>query len=61
MLVFAGNIPFGNLFTGGLAHILGAPIALLMGAGLSMIAVIAGWALRKPAEESLAESSKIYE
>jgi MFS family permease len=61
MLVFAGSVPFGNLFTGGLAHILGAPIALLMGAGLSMIAVIAGWSLRKPAEESLAESSKIYE
>src|SRR5947209_6231755 len=61
MLVFAGSVPFGNLFTGGLAHILGAPIALLMGASLSMIAILAGWALRKPAEESLAESSKIYE
>src|SRR6266700_2502596 len=61
MLVFAGSVPFGNLFTGGLAHILGAPIALFMGASLSMIAVLAGWALRKPAEESLAESSKIYE
>src|SRR6266702_1428144 len=61
MLVFTGSVPFGNLFTGGLAHILGAPIALFMGASLSMIAILAGWALRKPAEESLAESSKIYE
>lgn len=60
MLVFAGSIPIGNLFTGGLAVLLGAPIALLMGAGLSMVAVLAGWALRKPAEENLAESSKIY-
>ena len=61
MLVFAGSIPFGNLFTGGLAHLLGAPVALFMGASLSMIAVLAGWALRKPAEKNLAESSKIYE
>src|SRR5438552_9474810 len=29
MLVFAGSIPLGNLFTGGLAHLFGAPIALL--------------------------------
>src|SRR3989440_2162587 len=61
MLVFAGSVPFGNLFTGGVAHMFGAPIALFMGASLSMIAILAGWALRKPAEESLAESSKIYE
>jgi MFS family permease len=56
MLVFAGSIPFGNLFIGGLAHLLGASIALLIGAGLSLAAALAGWILRKPAEKSLAES-----
>jgi MFS family permease len=61
MLVFAGSVPLGNLFTGGLAHLFGAPVALFMGASLSMIAVVAGWAFRKPAEKNLAESSKIYE
>jgi MFS family permease len=61
MLVFAGSIPLGNLFTGGMAHLFGAPIALFVEASLSMIAVIVGWALRKPAEKSLAESTKIYE
>jgi MFS family permease len=57
MLVFAGSIPFGNLFTGGLAHLFNAPIALLAGAGLSLIAAIAGWILRTPAEKSVAEST----
>ena len=56
MLVFAGSIPFGNLFIGGLAHLLGASIALLIGAGLSLAAALTGWILRKPAEKSLAES-----
>src|SRR5215472_12240524 len=56
MMVFAGSIPLGNLFTGGIAHLLGAPIALLAGAGLSLIAGIAGWILRAPAEKSLAKS-----
>jgi predicted MFS family arabinose efflux permease len=59
MLVFAGSVPLGNLFTGGLAHLFSAPIALLAGAGLSLIAAIAGWIYRKPAEKDLAESSLI--
>ena len=59
MLVFAGSIPFGNLFIGGMAHLFGAPIALLIGASLSMIAAIVGWILRSPAEKSLAEASLI--
>src|SRR5437867_527740 len=59
MVVFAGSIPLGNLFTGGLAHLFGAPIALLVGAGLSFAAALAGWALRKPAEKSVAESTYI--
>lgn len=58
MLVFAGSVPLGNLFTGGLAHLYGAPIALLAGAGLSFIAAVAGWILRKPAEKSFAQSTR---
>jgi MFS family permease len=59
MVVFAGSVPLGNLFTGGMAHLYGAPIALLIGACLSLIAAIAGWVLRSPAEKSLAEASLI--
>jgi MFS family permease len=59
MVVFAGSVPLGNLFTGGLAHLFGAPIALLIGAGLSLIAAIVGWILRSPAEKNLAEASLI--
>lgn len=60
MMVFAGSIPLGNLFTGGIAHLFGAPIALLAGAGLSMVAAVAGWILRAPAEKNLAESTRSY-
>ncbi|HJT55596.1 MAG TPA: MFS transporter [Ktedonobacteraceae bacterium] len=59
MMVFAGSTPLGNLFIGGLAHLYNAPIALLVGALLSLIAAIGGWILRKPAEKNLAESSLI--
>jgi MFS family permease len=59
MVVFAGSVPLGNLFTGGIAHFYGASIALLVGASLSLIAAIAGWILRSPAEKSLAEASLI--
>lgn len=59
MLVFAGSVPLGNLFTGGFAHLFGAPVALLIGAGLSLSAAVAGWILRVPAEKNLAESSLI--
>lgn len=56
MMVFAGSTPLGNLFIGGLAHLYNAPIALLVGAMLSLIAAVTCWILRKPAEKSLAES-----
>jgi len=59
MVVFAGSVPLGNLFTGGLAHLYGAPISLLFGACLSLVAAIVGWILRSPAEKSLAEASLI--
>src|SRR6266852_3359181 len=45
MVVFAGSVPLGNLFAGGMAHLYGAQIALLVGAGLSLIAAIVGWIL----------------
>jgi MFS family permease len=56
MLVFNGSIPLGNLFTGGLAHLFGAPIALLAGAAPSLIAAIAGWVFRNSAEKDVAKS-----
>ncbi len=58
MMVFAGSVPLGNIFAGGLANLYGAPISLLIGGGLSLVAAIAGWFMRKPAEKSLAESTK---
>jgi MFS family permease len=61
MLVFAGSVPIGNLFTGGLAHLAGAPLALITGAAISLIAAIAGWLLRGPAEKDLAKSTTIPE
>ena len=60
MMVFAGSTPLGNLFIGGLAILFNAPIALLAGASLSLIAAAGGWLLRKPAEKSLAESSRTH-
>src|SRR5437763_1244448 len=61
MLVFAGSIPFGNLLTGGLAHLYGAQVALLIGVGISLVAAVTGWVLRKPAERDLAETSNVNE
>jgi MFS family permease len=56
MLVFAGTNPIGNLMTGGLAHLCGAPLTMLAGGGLSLIAAISGWMLRTSAEKSMAQS-----
>jgi len=53
MMVFAGSTPLGNLFIGGLAHLYSAPIALLAGGVLSLLAAVAGWIWRKPAEKDL--------
>ena len=58
MLVFAGSTPLGNLLTGGLAHLYGAPIALLTCALLSLAAAVVGLILRAPAEKSFAESTR---
>jgi hypothetical protein len=57
LMVYAGDMPLGNLFAGGLTQLFGAPISLLIGDILSLIAAIVGWIMRKPAEKSLAAST----
>lgn len=42
LMVYAGGMPLGNLFAGGLALLFGAPISLLIGGILSLIAAIVG-------------------
>ncbi len=61
MLVFAGSIPIGNLLIGGLVSLFNAPIALLICGGLSLIAAVAGWIFRKPAEKDIAQSFYVKE
>jgi MFS family permease len=56
MMVFAGSSPLGNLYTGALAALFGAPVAVLAGAIPSLLAALAGWFLRGPAERDLKES-----
>lgn len=56
MLVFNGSIPLGNLFTGGLVSLFGAPVALIAGGALSLVAATAGWIFRAPAEKDIAQS-----
>ena len=56
MLVFNGSVPAGNLYTGGLAHLFGAPLALLAGAIPCLIAAIVGWMVRSDAEKDVAKS-----
>jgi MFS family permease len=60
MMVFAGSSPLGNLYTGALADLFGAPLSLLAGALPSLIAALVGWFLRGPAERDLAESRRFY-
>jgi MFS family permease len=57
LLVYAGGMPLGNLFAGGLAVLFGTPISFLIGGILSLVAAIVGWMMRKPAEKSLAAST----
>lgn len=56
MLVFNGSIPLGNLFTGGLVSLFGAPVALIAGGALSLVAAVAGWVFRAPAEKDIAQN-----
>ncbi|HTI15065.1 MAG TPA: MFS transporter [Dictyobacter sp.] len=59
MLVFNGTTPIGNLFIGGLANSFGISIALVAGAGVSLIAAIAGWLKRAPAMADMARTLSI--
>jgi hypothetical protein len=56
VLFFDGSLPLGYLLMGWLSGLYGAPIALLIGALLSLLVVGAGWVWRRPAEINLAEA-----
>lgn len=56
MAIFVGSTPVGNLLIGGLAILGGPSIALLICAMLALIAALAGWLWRKPAEKNFANS-----
>ena len=56
VLFFDGSLPLGYLLMGWLSALLGAPIALLTGALLSLLVAGAGWMWRKPAEKDVAAS-----
>ena len=51
VLFFDGSLPLGYLLMGWLSGLCGAPIALLIGALLSLLVAGAGWVWRKPAEK----------
>jgi MFS family permease len=53
MLVFNGTTPIGNLFIGGLANSVGISVAVIVCAGLSLIAAVGGWIRRAPAVEDM--------
>jgi MFS family permease len=48
-MVFAGATPFGALLAGTVAHLFGAPVALLVGALPCLAVAIYGWVSRRPA------------
>lgn len=50
VLFFDGSLPLGYLLMGWLSGLCGAPIAMLIGALLSLLVAGAGWIWRKPAE-----------
>src|SRR5713101_6615900 len=50
VLFFDGSLPLGYLLMGWLSGLFGAPIAMLIGALLSLAVVGTGWIWRKPAE-----------
>jgi hypothetical protein len=49
LLFFDGSLPLGYLLMGWLSVLCGAPIAMLIGALLSLLVAGAGWMWRKPA------------
>ncbi|MFL5654332.1 MAG: MFS transporter, partial [Ktedonobacteraceae bacterium] len=52
LLFFDGSVPLGYMLMGWLSGLYGAPIALLIGALLSLMVAGAGWIWRKPAEKN---------
>jgi len=50
VLFFDGSLPLGYLLMGWLSGLCGAPIAMLIGAFLSLVVAGAGWIWRTPAE-----------
>ena len=58
MLVFAGSTPLGNLFVGVLAHVYSAPLALIVCGGLSLLAALIGWVMRKSAEQNVVRAEQ---
>jgi MFS family permease len=59
VLFFDGSLPLGYLLLGWLSGLCGAPIALLIGALLSLLVAGAGWLWRKPAEKDVAEPARV--
>src|SRR5229473_759520 len=59
LLFFDGSVPLGYLLMGWLSGLYGAPIAMLIGALLSLVVAGAGWIWRKPAEKDVAESARL--
>ena len=58
ILFFDGSLPLGYLLMGWLAGLFNAPIALLIGASLSLLVAGAGWIWRRPAEKDFAETTR---
>ena len=58
VVFFDGSLPLGYLLMGWLAGIYGAPIAMLIGALLSLLVVGVGWLWLKPAEKDVVESAR---
>ncbi|HVB20656.1 MAG TPA: MFS transporter [Ktedonobacteraceae bacterium] len=59
VLFFDGSLPLGYLLMGWLSGLFGAPIAMLIGAFLSLMVVAAGWMWQKSAEQNGAESAHL--
>jgi MFS family permease len=59
VLFFDGSVPLGYLLIGWLSGLLGAPVAMLTGALLSLLVAGVGWMWRKPAEKDIAESARL--
>jgi predicted MFS family arabinose efflux permease len=57
VVFFDGSVPPGYLLIGWLSSLYGAPIAMLVGALLSLLVAGAGWLWRRPAQRDFAASA----